>query len=565
MEKINDIDLVDYGVIFLYLSLMVYAGYFFSRKIKNMDQFFSAGKQLSWWVSGLSVFMGTYSAYMFVGLASAAYEHGFPVVVFYFFNGLGGAIGMLLVAHLWRRARLTSPTEFLRKRYRENVRQFLAWIGIPYYLFDDAIKIYAIGKIVALALDVPLVPSILVCGTVMISYSMLGGLIAVAVTDVVQFIILALAVLIIIPFTLQEVGGWSGFVLNAPGHFMAWTDEKFNWHWMIMAMLLSIVFWGGTWQNIQRFGAVSDESAARKTAILAAVGSFATIFLFVLPPMMARNIFSDIDPEYSFITLFLKFLPSGMIGLVVCALLAATISSIGAHFNLVSGIVAYDIYKEKINKNPSEKQLLIVGRIGTIIFGILAVLLSLSVGATGGAFEWMMTVFGLVVVPLTLPFLVGILYKKSPWWSPTFTMVIGVIASAIAKFGFDASWPVFTTVNLGVCLVTMFSASYIRPNSKADQQEVEDLFRNLNTPIHNKSDQDENVAAGPSNGRFIGLALLIVGAVFIVVYILTYTQLRSYLSLVVSACMITLGILFLWFDKKKQETIDENSVRVKKA
>ena len=97
------------------------------------------------------------------------------------------------------------------------------------------------------------------------------------------------------------------------------------------------------------------------------------------------------------------------------------------------------------------------------------------------------------------------------------------------------------------------------------REQVEDLFRNLNTPIHDKSDQDENVAAGPSNGRFIGLALLIVGVVFIVVYLLTYTQLRSYLSLVVSACMITLGILFLWFDKKKQETIDENSFRVKKA
>lgn len=558
MEKFNGIGIVDYIFILFYLSLLVFAGYYFSRKIKNMDQFFSAGKKLSWWVSGLSVFMGTYSAYMFVGLASVAYTHGFPVVVFYIFNGIGGAIGMLLVAHLWRRARLTSPTEFLRKRYKENVRQFFTWIGIPYYLFDDAIKIYAVGKIVALALGVPVIPCILVCGAVMISYSMLGGLIAIAVTDVVQFIILALAVFIILPFTFQEVGGWSGFVAHAPAGFMSLTDEKFNWHWMIMAMLLSVVFWGGTWHNIQRFGAVKDERAATKTAIFAAVGSFVAIFLFVIPPMLARNIFTGIDPEYAFIKLFLKFLPTGLIGLVVCALLAATISSVGTHFNLISGIVAYDLYKQKINPQATGKQLLRSGRIGTIVFGILAVLLSISVGATGGAFEWMMTVFGLVAVPLTIPFLIGILYKKSPWWSPILTMVLGIIVSAIAKFGFDASWPVYTTVNIGTCLLTMLLPGFIKPNSISDQKDVDKLFENLAKPVCQDIEENKELDSGPSNGRFIGITLLILGLAFILVYAFTWRVSRSYLSLIVSGVLVTGGTLFILFDKKENKYLQDN-------
>ena len=188
----------DYFILVGYFVLMLGIGAYFYRYMKGMKDYFSGNNKIPWWLSGVSFYMSGFSAFGFIAYSELAFKYGLVAVSIWWFGVPVLILSMLLFAQKWRRMRLDSPVEYLENRYSPCIRQIFAWQGLPVRMIDDALKLVAIGMFVSKAFDVDLVKAMLFSGLIMLVYTMMGGLWAVVVTDFVQFIVMAAAIIVLV-------------------------------------------------------------------------------------------------------------------------------------------------------------------------------------------------------------------------------------------------------------------------------------------------------------------------------------------------------------------------------
>lgn len=216
METLSSLD---YVAIVIYMVLMAGIGIFFGWFIRDIGDYFKGGGTIPWMVAGVSNYMSLFSTWVFVAFAGIAYEDGLVAVTLIWCTVPATIIGALVFAKRWRRAGILTPVEFLETRYNASVRQVFSWSGLGFRLLDNMVRLYALGVFVAGATPLDVQTSIPVAGIVVLLYTVVGGLWAVVVTDVVQFVILILTTLILVPLSLQAVGGLNDLVAAVPDHF----------------------------------------------------------------------------------------------------------------------------------------------------------------------------------------------------------------------------------------------------------------------------------------------------------------------------------------------------------
>src|SRR5918996_1975447 len=184
----------DHIVIIGYFVLLTLIGFYFWKKMRHVRDFFTGGNAIPWWLAGVSFYLTGFSAFTFVAYSEMAYRYGFVAVTLAWSSAVAMLVGTIFLAGRWRRARILSPVEFLEARYNTQIRQVMAWAGLPLKIIDDGLKIYATGIFVSAGLGYDLRSSVLVSGSVMVLYTFMGGIWAVVVTDYIQFVILTLGV-----------------------------------------------------------------------------------------------------------------------------------------------------------------------------------------------------------------------------------------------------------------------------------------------------------------------------------------------------------------------------------
>src|SRR5678816_1821392 len=298
-------------------------------------------------------------------------------------SAVGMVVGTLLLSARWRRARITSPIEFLETRYSPSIRQVLAWAGLPLKIIDDGLKIYATGVFVSVGLGYDLKTSILVSGLVMLIYTFMGGLWAVVVTDFIQFIILTLGVLVLFPLVFSHISSIDFFTAGAPSGFLAPVSAPFSPLYVVAFYLLILLSYNGNWAFAQKFYSVRDERAARKAGMLAVVLKILGPPLFILPAMAARSLMPELmqppnSPQYTYAALSLKFLPAGLMGLMIAAMFSATMSTLSGDYNVMASVITEDIYRRLFDKEATQRRLIIVGRVATLLVGALTITIGIS-------------------------------------------------------------------------------------------------------------------------------------------------------------------------------------------
>ena len=134
---------------------------------------------------------------------------------------------------LFRSARIDSPVEYIETRYSPVLRQLFAWQGVPVKIIDDGIKLFATGKFISICAGIPITYSILGAGGIMLLYTFLGGLWAVAVTDFIQFVVLSVCILVILPLSVSKAGGLVAIWENSPDGFFHMTSAPFGWIYVV--------------------------------------------------------------------------------------------------------------------------------------------------------------------------------------------------------------------------------------------------------------------------------------------------------------------------------------------
>lgn len=237
-------NLLDFVTIGIFTIGILLAGVSFSRSGKSMKSFFAAGGQVPWWISGLSLFMGFFSAGTFVVWGSIAYTYGWVAITIQCAMCLAGFGVGFFIAPKWRRTGVMTAAEYISRRLGVKVQKMYTYLFLLISMFTTGSFLYPVAKIVEVSTGFPLQSSILLLGGISILYVTVGGLWAVVVTDVLQFVILTAAVLIVVPLSFDKVGGVSEFINATPEGFFSLFNGEYTVVFIIAFCFYNLFFLG---------------------------------------------------------------------------------------------------------------------------------------------------------------------------------------------------------------------------------------------------------------------------------------------------------------------------------
>jgi SSS family solute:Na+ symporter len=439
---------IDYLVIIFYVLGIVGAGMVFANKMKTSKDMFVAGGQSPWWVSGLSAFMTMFSAGTFVVWGGIAYKYGAVAIAINLCYGVSALLVGWLLAGVWRKAGVDSAAEFLRLRFGGSIVQFYTWFKGALTLFSTGGAVYALSKIVTALMPLPAghfladpatghlsVPltSVALC-IIVIIIAFAGGLWAVLVTDVLQFVILTVSVVFVVPLILMKVGGWGSFLEAAPEGFLAPVAADYSGWFLISWMIVNFFVFAADWSFVQRWVCVPTEKDAKKSAYLIGILYLVSPIFWMLPPLIYRVVNQAADTEQAYILACQYVLPAGMMGLMVAAMASATASMATTRLNVFAGAFT-EAYHNMASKEVSEKQLVFMGRLITLVLGLIVVGGALMIPKYGYT-KFIVDINTLLYVPLFLPSVWGLFSRKIGLTAVWVTTIAGFVTAYLVRFGF---------------------------------------------------------------------------------------------------------------------------------
>ena len=415
---------IDYIVIVLYFLGLIAVSVLVSRSIKSSADMFIAGRNSSWWLSGMSTYMTLFSASTFVIWGGVAFRSGFVAVLIG--NILGFAsffVGRYLTGK-WREMKIKSPGEYLTIRFGKRSLNFYTLLGIIGRGFHTAVALYAIAVVMSTLMTLPeghfmaganghlsISWAIIILGVITLLYTVLGGFLAVLMTDVIQFGVLITVVIFMIPFSIDAIGGLENFVAGAPDGYFTPVSAEYPWFWLILWFFVNSFTIGGDWPFVQRYISVPTVSDARKSTYLVGALYLLTPLIWYFPAMVFRQIEPGANPEQAYILMSDHVLMKGMLGVMLAAMVSATLSTVSGTLNVFANVFTYDIYGQK-HPEVGEKGLIRIGRIFTFAFGAAIIALALLIPYAGGAEKVVVTILTMIIGPLYIPSVWGVFSKR---------------------------------------------------------------------------------------------------------------------------------------------------------
>lgn len=402
----------DYLTLALYLAGIFTISAVATRRNSSQKDMFTAGRQSPWWASGLSGFMTMFSANTFVVWGGIAYELGFVAVMINTCYGIAALLVGYYVAGVWNRLGISTPAEFVQLRFGKTGLHFFTWTMLVKRILGVSASLYALALLLVALMPMDLTLAIVVFGAIVVIYTMMGGLWAVLMTDVLQFIVLTVVVLLTAVLMIRGIDSFSAYADAVPATFFSPVAGGYGWFFLMGWVIIHFFMIGAEWAFVQRFLAVRNPSEAKKSSYLFGIMYLVTPLFWLLPPLLYRGQVDGIDKEKAYILAAQSVLPPGVLGLMVAALFSATASMVSSQLNVFAGVLTNDFYKNLFRPQASEQSLVRVGRVFTALLGTLLVFMALMVPKMGGAEKLIVSINSLLVVPLFAPTLWGLFSRK---------------------------------------------------------------------------------------------------------------------------------------------------------
>ena len=513
-----DISNIEYLVIIGYLILIAVVGIVFKKFSSDTDDYFKSGSKGSWWLVGSSAFMSAFSAWTFTGAAGVAFESGFSVMIIFLGNAFGFFLNFLFLGPWLRQMRVTTFPEAISKRFGEKTRMFYALYEVPVRILYSAMALYGLGIFCSAVFGYNIYHVILVCGIVVLFYSATGGRWAVMATDFLQGLILIPLTIIIAWLCVSQFGGLGPMFREIEAQGLSEEFSMINsgvlfggaytWGWASAMVTKGFLVFNSMYAG-PRYFSVKDGREARKAAILASALFLIGGLIWFLPPITARLLFAEDvmalgiskPAEAAYAIASIKLLPVGLIGLIVVAILTATMSTMDTGLNTNVAILVKDIYPKLLRrfkwKPKSESELLRYGRLYTWLMGVFILLLALYLAQQKGKgiFEIMLDVGALLMSPIQIPLMWGLFIRRTPSWAALLSIGCAFTVSLMAflnvplsTFGFstEATWT-FQAKFFGVLAAGSFgfliSIPFAPLKGSEHRNMVDQFITTMKTPI----------------------------------------------------------------------------------
>jgi len=411
------------------MVLGVWAGY---RKQTTSTQLFLAGRSLRWPVIGISLFCANISSIHLVGLAADGHRVGMPVGNFEWGASFCLIILGLVFAPFYFRSKLTTLPEYVEKRYSSLTRTILGVIFIlSALLVHIGISLYAGAKLMNEFFNIHVYWAIIIIAVVTAIYTVLGGLRAVMITNVVQVVILLTGAVALTVLGMKElaVNGITTFaqlkesvspgidptVLQPVVNEATGLRNEFSWLCVIVGYpILGIWYWCTDQTIVQNILAAKSEKDGRDGAIFGGFMKILPVFLMVFPGVIAYALYHDkigTDHNSALPVLMENLLPKGFLGLFSAGLLAALMSTVAAALNSTATLASSDILK-RIKPDTPDKTLVWVGRITAVVVILLSMAWSTQGERFGSIFEAINKIPMMFAPAITTIFLMGVFWKR---------------------------------------------------------------------------------------------------------------------------------------------------------
>ncbi len=492
---------VDLIIILLYLVGILVLGILSTSKSKmTSDNYFLAGRSLNWVVIGAALFASNISTIHLVGLAASGFEDG---LVWGNFEWMASVVLIflgLIFAPFYFKSQISTLPEFLEKRYGSPSRSFLAFMAILGALFVHiGMSLYAGAVVFKSFFGIDVFVSILIISVITATYTILGGLKAVVITETVQTVVLIIGAIILTIFAinaLPEIGveSLADFKdrIKPDQLSMMRSGENagnsgLSWYAIFLGYpILGLWYWCSDQTIVQRVLAAKSEDDAQKGPIFAGFLKVLPVFIMVLPGVIGYVLFKDkiSSSNETLPVLINELLPIGIKGIFAAALLSALMSTIAAALNSCSTLVAIDIAK-RLKPSLSDKKQVQIGKYVAVIVMILAIAWSTQGGKFNSIFEAINKIAAALAPPIATVFLFGVFSKRGTKEASLITLIFGFILG-ISAFAADFipslnGNPSIITDTWGIpfmmqawwlfciCSVVYFIVSYLTPKPSAEQ------------------------------------------------------------------------------------------------
>ena len=501
---------LDWSIVGAYFALSLAVGIWASKQAgKDTKSFFLAGRNMPWWLLGVSMVATTFSTDTPNLVTDLVRQNGVSGNWSWWAFLLTGMLTVFVYANLWRRSGVLTDIEFYELRYSGKAAAFLRgfralYLGLVFnVLVMGAVSLAAV-KFGEIVLGMPGWLTLTIAGSITLAYSMLGGLKAVIITDFVQFTLAMIGSVwgMLYILGLPEIGGLSNLIshANVVDKLSLIPDMSDPNIWVpVLLVPLAVQWWasyypgaepGGGGYIAQRMFSAKDEQNAVGATFLFNVAHYALRpWPWILIALASLIVFPELsDLREAFPNLpedklghdvaypaMLTLLPSGLLGLVAASLIAAFMSTMSTQLNLGASYLVNDFYHRFIKPDASEKELVMAGRLFTVISLILGAGLGLMLTSAGQAFNLLLMIgagTGLIYI------------LRWFWWRiNAYTEIVAMISSIFIagyfNFG-DSSLDGWQKIVIGAILTTIvwIVATYLTPAD--DEQTLRNFVKKVN-------------------------------------------------------------------------------------
>ncbi|HEX2975551.1 MAG TPA: sodium:solute symporter family protein [Bacteroidales bacterium] len=570
-----DLSWIDYLIMVIYFLFVLGIGWFLRKYMKNANAFLEAGRSIPAWVAGLAFISTNLGALEVMGMTGSGMKYGMLTTHFYWIGAIPAMIFLaLFMMPFYYGSKARSVPEFLKLRYDEKTRGLNAILFAVMTILASGISMYALAILMENVLGWNFNVSLWISALIVLAYTYLGGLSSAIYNEVLQFFIIVIGLLPLAVLSLKDVGGWTGLKTSlvplaearnfAPDTFTTtWkysgspSTNPFGVEWFGilfgLGFVLSFGYWCTNFLIVQRAFAAESKAAARKVPLIGALPKMFIPFLIIVPGIIALVLFNNPAKgftlptdasghpiyDYTIIMLLKQYLPAGVLGLGITALLASFMSGMAGNVSAFNTVWTYDIYQSYIrpatgNEEADGKHYLKVGRLATIVGILLSVASAYIASKFGNIMDFLQTIFSMINAPLFAVIFLGMFWKRTTGHAAFTGLLMGFImamlhhgltapagATTMVKGGWIAvlhQYPVEMAQNFWTAIIafTVSASLTVIITLLTKQQKSEAELKGLVYSLTPREPIDRSI---PWYERPLGLAI-IVGVIAIVLTII---------------------------------------------
>jgi SSS family solute:Na+ symporter len=457
---------VDFAVVGLYLLVLVAIGMWvsFIKKRNTSENLFLAGHSLGWGSIGFTMWGTNVGPSMLIASASIGYTTGVVAGNFGWYAFVFIFLLAVVFAPRYLGARVLTLPEFMGKRFGQSTRNILAWYTMITILISWlSLTLFAGSILVSQMLNIPSWLSVIILVVIASFFTVAGGLKAVAYTNVFQMLLLIVVSFILTVAGIIKIGSleavheysssgfgsligayWDQFVNGIRGLYektpadywnllLPLNDKNYPWLAIILGYpIMGVWFWCTDQSMVQSVLGARDLQQGQLGANFTGWLKILDVALFIIPGIACFVLFPELkDPDEAYMTMVTRLFPVGMTGLIMAVLIAALISTIDSALNSLSTVFTMDIFVKKYKPSATQKEIIYIGRIVTVVGAVLAVFLTLAIDSIKGLklFDIFQAILGFIAPPMSVVFLFGVLWKKTTTSAANIALTAGTAFS----------------------------------------------------------------------------------------------------------------------------------------